>query len=220
VTPVYQLENAVESAGDYAEALRWIYRVEPVLGGLLLLLLFPLVLFVGAVIAAISRRSPLVRHTRVGWRGAALPMLKFRTMWDRTPRDGRLRLIDDIAGPPSAAKCGGDPRVTSRFAAICRRYSIDEIPQLYHVARGQMSFVGPRPITREELELHYGPHSAEVLRLKPGMTGLWQVLGRNRLTYHRRKQLDLLYVRRASPELYLRILLRTVPRVVGGYDAY
>ncbi len=119
-----------------------------------------------------------------------------------------------------ASKSNNDPRVVSRFAAICRRYSLDEIPQLFHVARGQMSFVGPRPITREELDRYYGPHAAEVLQLRPGITGLWQVLGRNRLSYARRMKLDILLVRRASPNLYFWILWRTVPKVVCGYDAF
>ncbi len=118
------------------------------------------------------------------------------------------------------SKASRDARVNSRFAAFCRRYSLDELPQLYHVARGEMSLVGPRPITLVELEDHYGACAEEVLSLRPGLTGLWQVMGRSRLTYARRKRLDLLLVRRASASLYFRILLRSIPCVLSGRDAY
>lgn len=148
-----------------------------------------------------------------------LRMLKFRTMWENDgPRKGSI-WVEDVASTVPVDKTATDPRIISRFAALCRRYSLDEIPQLYHVARGQMSFVGPRPITLGELEEHYGSHIAEVLCMRPGMTGLWQILGRSRLSYPRRVKLDLILVRRASPSLYFRILLRTVPKVIRGYDA-
>ena len=98
--------------------------------------------------------------------------------------------------------------------------SLDEMPQLVHVIRGEMSLVGPRPITRAELDAYYGNAAAEVLSLRPGITGLWQVMGRNRLTYAQRRRLDLWLVRRASPRLFFAILARTVPRVLSGRGAY
>jgi exopolysaccharide production protein ExoY len=106
-------------------------------------------------------------------------------MWGKDLPRQCLALVEDVADAIPASKQSNDPRVVSRFAALCRRYSLDEIPQLYHGARGQMSFVGPRPITREELHKYYGAHVAEVLSLRPGITGLWQALGRSRLTYAR-----------------------------------
>ena len=108
----------------------------------------------------------------------------------------------------------------SRFAAFCRRYSLDELPQLYHVARGEMSLVGPRPITLLELNEYYGASAAEVISLRPGLTGLWQVKGRNRLSYARRKRLDLFFVRNGSAGLYFQILLRSVSGVLSGRGAY
>jgi lipopolysaccharide/colanic/teichoic acid biosynthesis glycosyltransferase len=113
-----------------------------------------------------------------------------------------------------------DPRITSRFAAYCRKYSIDELPQLLHVAQGKMSLVGPRPMTVQELSDHYGREAPEVMRFKPGLTGLWQIRGRSRLGYRQRRRLDLLFVRRWSVGLYLRILLATIPRVLSGKDAW
>ena len=172
MTPVYDIENV--NPGAYAEdsPLRWIYRVEPVVATIALTILFPVAVIIGTVIAFLSGRSPLIRHTRVGHRGLPLPMLKFRTMWENgRPRDYSA-LIEDVSDSVPESKQEADPRVVSRFAALCRRYSLDEIPQLYHVARGQMSFVGPRPITRVELDKYYGPCSAEVLQLRPGLTRL------------------------------------------------
>ena len=147
-------------------------------------------------------------------------MLKFRTMWESRQACSPFFAIESVSGIVPDSKGGGDSRVTSRFAAFCRRYSLDELPQLYHVARGEMSLVGPRPLTMIELMTYYGPSAWEVLGIRPGLTGLWQVHGRNRLTYAQRRRLDLLLVRRASAGLYLWILSRSISKVLGGADAY
>ena len=190
--------------------LRTIYMFEPVAAAAALVLLLPVLIVVATAITALARRSPLIRHTRVGWRGETLAMLKFRTMW------GACESVD--CDP--TVKLADDPRITSRFAAWCRRTSIDELPQLFHVVRGQMSFVGPRPITRLEIDKFYGDCAEELLSLRPGLTGLWQLMGRSRLSYAARRELDLLLVRRASAGLYFSILLKTVPRVLTGTGAY
>ena len=217
--PSCEIESSRQSGRSGDSRLRWIYRLEPLAAAAALTLAFPLAVVLGVVIAILSGRSPLIRHTRVGWRGSPLPMLKFRTMWEKDFPRQYITLVEDVADAIPTSKQINDPRVVSKFAALCRRYSLDEIPQLYHVVRGQMSFVGPRPITREELDKYYGAYEAEVLSLRPGITGLWQVLGRSRLNYARRMRLDVILARRASPYLYLRIMLRTVPKVVRGYDA-
>jgi exopolysaccharide production protein ExoY len=103
---------------------------------------------------------------------------------------------------------------------LFRKYSIDELPQLWHVVQGKMSLVGPRPMTAQELSDRYGQAAAEVLRFRPGLTGLWQIRGRSRLNYGQRRRLDLLFVRSWSVRLYFRILLATVPRVLTGKDAW
>jgi exopolysaccharide production protein ExoY len=113
-----------------------------------------------------------------------------------------------------------DSRVTSRFAAFCRRYSIDELPQLYQVVTGQMSLIGPRPLTKLELDLYYGRNAAELLTRRPGISGLWQVSGRSRLSYRQRRRLDLFLVRKWSPGLYLQTLLATIPTVLTGRNAW
>jgi exopolysaccharide production protein ExoY len=187
---------------------------------LLLLLASPVIVGAGLVLAALSRRSPLIAHRRVGWRGAPLWMLKLRTMWEAElpARREWIEHIDDDLGPD--LKSAADPRVRSPFARFCRRHSIDELPQLWHVVTGEMSLVGPRPVTARELRLYYGAESAEILSVKPGLAGLWQISGRNRLTVAERRRLDLKLVRESGPALYLNILLRTLPEVVRGQNSW
>jgi lipopolysaccharide/colanic/teichoic acid biosynthesis glycosyltransferase len=154
--------------------------------------------------------------------GKALWILKLRTMWDNDC-SGPLFLIEYLRSselPLPSPKTACDPRVTSRFAAFCRRYSIDELPQLLQVVRGELALVGPRPLTRSELDAHYGTRAAELLARKPGLTGLWQISGRSRLTYSQRRRLDLFMIRNWSFALYVKILATTVPRVFGGKDAW
>ena len=148
-------------------------------------------------------------------------MLKLRTMWDDEPRPPAAPWVERIAddsGPARKAPC--DSRVPHAFARFCRRHSLDEFPQLLHVIRGEMSLVGPRPLTAAELRAHYGADAAEILALKPGIAGLWQTSGRNRLTYEQRRRLDLKFVRTRSAAMYARILLRTVPEVWRGGNAH
>jgi len=196
--------------------LSWLERLSALAVAILLL---PLFAIVAAVTAALSKSAPLVAHRRVGRNGVPFWMLKFRTMWNG--RGGAAGLVEHLSDSHVPhVKNGDDPRVTSRFAAFCRRHSIDELPQLWHVVRGEMSLVGPRPVTAAEWEAHYGASAAEVLRLKPGLSGLWQTRGRNRLTYRQRRRLDLFLARHYCLLLYLRILGSTLPRVIAGRDAW
>jgi exopolysaccharide production protein ExoY len=188
---------------------------------LLLVLLSPCMVLAAGAIAMLSRRSPLVAHRRIGQFGSSFWTLKFRTMWGEAAGEGRAGLIEfivDERGPES--KRLADPRVSSAFARFCRQFSIDELPQLVNVARGEMSLVGPRPLTEGELKKHYGTDAAEMLRVTPGITGLWQVTGRSRLSFERRRELDLFLVRNRSPRLYLTILMRTIPAVLKGKDGW
>jgi lipopolysaccharide/colanic/teichoic acid biosynthesis glycosyltransferase len=194
--------------------------VERLFALMMLLILSPLIALIAIAICVLSRRSPLVSHMRVGWQGRPLPMLKLRTMWDiDAPRTG-FCMVEDVSGAALAIRKAHDPRINSRLAAFCRRYSLDELPQLCHVARGEMSLVGPRPVTRAELDSYYPNCADEVLSMRPGMTGLWQVMGRNNLTWSTRRRLDLILVRNASVPLYLEILLRSIPCVIVGKGAF
>jgi lipopolysaccharide/colanic/teichoic acid biosynthesis glycosyltransferase len=187
-----------------------------------LVALAPLMLMVAIATAVLSRTSPLVAHRRLGLGGSPLWVLKFRTMWRRGPRAaGRFALVEYIVDESCPREKGvRDHRICSRFARFCRRHSIDELPQFLHVVRGEMSLVGPRPITDSEWKLHYRPHAAEVLDVKPGLSGLWQIRGRSRLTYEQRRDLDLALVRNRSLKLYFQILLWTLPEIWNGRNAW
>ncbi len=196
---------------------------ERISAACLLAALSPLVVGCGLVISLISRRTPLIAHRRVGWRGDTLWMLKVRTMWNGAVASGERRwrwveYIEDEFGPEQ--KQAGDARVTNWFARFCRRHSIDEIPQLWHVIRGEMALVGPRPMTASEIRRYYGADAEELLQVKPGMAGLWQVSGRNLLTYAQRRQLDLEFVRDRSLQMYAKILLRTLPEICRGAGSW
>ncbi|HLJ49614.1 MAG TPA: sugar transferase [Bryobacteraceae bacterium] len=193
---------------------------ERLAAAVILLAISPALTFIAVVTWLLSGRSPLVAHLRVGHRGRPLWVFKYRTMWDRPARNWGFRWVEYLPANGSVAKSVDDPRVTSRFARFCRRHSLDELPQLLHVARGEMSFVGPRPITSSEIDEYYRDHAAEVLSARPGLTGLWQIRGRNRLTYRQRLRLDLFLVRRGCASLYFRVLLATLPRVLTGKDAW
>jgi lipopolysaccharide/colanic/teichoic acid biosynthesis glycosyltransferase len=199
--------------------LAWAERIGALVT---LLLLFPGLAIAAAAIWLLSARSPLIAHARVGRFGGRIWVLKLRTMWSapvrwRLPALFEVERIDGAHVP--ASKKAPDARVTSGFAALCRRYSIDELPQLWNVLRGEMSLVGPRPLTAPELRQWYGRDAHRILLWKPGLTGLWQIKGRSALSYRQRRRLDLFLVKNWSLALYFRILMATVPRALSGDNA-
>jgi exopolysaccharide production protein ExoY len=202
-------------------AIKLLYAVEPLAAALCLICLSPFLLILAFAIRVASGASPLVAHRRVGRHAKTLWVYKFRTMWpsaNRAPQSAFF--IERVADDKPKLKMAPDPRVTSSFASFCRRHSIDELPQLALVAAGRMSVVGPRPITRFELNEHYDADAMEVLSVKPGLTGLWQVRGRSRLMYRQRKRFDLFLVRRFSVGLYFRIVMLTIPDVLFARNAW
>lgn len=201
--------------------LNLLYVLEPVTAALCLIWLSPFLVMLALAIRVLSGASPLVAHRRVGRHGKTLWVYKFRSMWSSgAPARGSAFFVEKVADDEPKPKLGPDPRVTSAFASFCRRHSIDELPQLALVALGRMSIVGPRPITRFELNEYYQPDALEVLSVKPGLTGLWQIRGRSRLTYRQRKRFDLFLVRRFSAGLYFQILAATIPDVLNGRNAW
>jgi lipopolysaccharide/colanic/teichoic acid biosynthesis glycosyltransferase len=166
-----------------------------------------------AVALAIRVTSPgpvLFRALRAGVDGRTFGMLKFRTMQPGAP---------DLRNPDgSTFNAADDPRVT-RVGAWLRRTSLDELPQLWNVIRGEMSLVGPRPDLPDQLAL-YSTADRERLRVRPGITGLAQVRGRNRLSWEQRRQIDLEYVASHTMWLDLSILARTVPGVLFGRGVF
>lgn len=199
------------------------YRIDPLAALVLGALAAPVIAVAGLSILLLSRRSPFIAHERVGIGGSSFWMWKLRTMWPSgEPGGGSFRLVEYVTDTRTPGlKSARDHRISSRFALFCRKFSIDELPQLFHVMAGQMSLVGPRPITRQELQQYYGAQTAnQVLRLRPGITGLWQIQGRSSLSFDERRDLDLQLVRTFNLRLYCSILLRTIPRVVCGNDSY
>ncbi len=163
-----------------------------------------------AVVFAADRHAPLFGHRRVGRGGVPFTCWKIRTM----APDAEARLEEILARDPDSAaewranhKLSHDPRIT-RIGEFLRRTSLDELPQLWNVLRGEMSFVGPRPVTEPELE-KYGAARAAYCAVRPGITGLWQVSGRNSLSYEERVALDARYARGVGLGRDLRILLGT-----------
>jgi exopolysaccharide production protein ExoY len=195
---------------------------ERAAGLVLLAVAAPVIAVSGLIVAILARRSPLVAHLRVGQDQTLFWMLKLRSMWATEPvRDRERGWIERVVAEPEGDhKIPDDSRVTSRFAVFCRRHSIDELPQLWHVFRGEMSLVGPRPLTRGEIVRYIGVHAAELLSRKPGLTGLWQVSGRSTVPFPERAALDLRLVRTLTPSVYLKILLRTIPALISGSGAW
>ncbi len=201
---------------------------DVVLASLSLLVLSPFWLVIALLIRLDSRGPVLYRQERVGMDGRVFLFLKFRTMRtdadDREHREYQRRLIqgqpDTNLGDTKRPvyKLHADPRVT-RVGRVLRRLSLDEMPQLLNVLRGDMSIVGPRPPIPYEVEAYAHWHRKR-LDMKPGLTGLWQVSGRNRLTFDEMVRLDLFYIENWSLLLDLRILLKTLPVVLRGDDAY
>ena len=190
-------------------------RIVAALG--LVLLALPM-LALAALILIDSRGSVLCRQVRVGRRGALFTMYKFRSM-----ADGAEDLQEELASITGQEKSPlfklrQDPRVT-RVGSFLRRSSLDELPQLINVLRGEMSLVGPRPPFPREVE-RYETWQLARLEAVPGMTGLWQVSGRSELPFEDMVRLDLEYIDHWSLGLDCKILLRTVPAVFGGHGAF
>lgn len=200
----------------------WMKRCIDLLLCLLILpLLLPLGLVLGLLIRLDSPGSVLYRQRRIGQGGRPLSIYKFRTM----AADADAVLDDWLARDAALReewerdhKLRHDPRVT-RMGAFLRKTSLDELPQLINVVMGGMSLVGPRPIVAGEME-KYGEVYDEYCRVKPGITGLWQISGRNDTSYEERVAYDHYYINNWSVWMDLWILGRTVPVVLSGYGAY
>jgi exopolysaccharide production protein ExoY len=179
-----------------------------------LVFLIPGLLLIAAILFAIDGGPVIYRHDRVGKNGRIFGCLKFRSMY----RDAGRRLEEILENDPArrkewaeSQKLSDDPRV-HRFGRLLRRSSLDELPQLFNVLRGEMSIVGPRPIITDELP-RYGENADFYLAVTPGITGLWQISGRNGTGYDERVRLDVEYCRTRSTRGDLIIMLKTV-RVV------
>ena len=186
-----------------------------------LVLLSPLFLMV-AMLVKLSDNGPIFYgHKRIGRGGRIFSCLKFRTM---VP-DGERVLNAYLAANPEAnaewlatRKLKNDPRVT-RVGQVLRKLSLDELPQILNILQGDMSLVGPRPVVRDELEI-YGSAAVYYLKSRPGLTGLWQVSGRNDVSYDTRVAFDRHYVENWSLSEDIRIIFKTVPAVWMSRGSY
>jgi Undecaprenyl-phosphate galactose phosphotransferase WbaP len=189
-----------------------------IFGGILLL---PLLFYLAVAVKMSSRGPIFYGHERIGRYGRRFKAWKFRTMF----QDANLVLDQYLEDNPEAKdewerdhKLKYDPRIT-RIGRFLRKTSLDEVPQLWNVILGDMSLVGPRPIVTKEIE-KYGPYFSLYTMVKPGITGLWQVSGRNNTTYDERVQLDAYYVRNWSPWMDAFLLIKTIRIVLFARGAY
>ncbi|MFN1835350.1 sugar transferase [Balneola sp. MJW-20] len=200
---------------------RVISRVLDVIISLIAIVVFFPVMVIVASIVFFSNGNPVIfKQDRLGRYGRKFQIMKFRTM--RTDAEiilqededlYQLYVNNDYKLPPDQ-----DPRLV-KFGAFLRRSSLDELPQLFSVLKGDMSIVGPRPIVPVELERYEG-HEQDFLSVKPGITGLWQVTGRSEIEYPQRKYLDLLYIENQSVFSDLKILFKTIYVVIRKSGAH
>lgn len=185
-----------------------------------LVILSPLMILIGILIKLDSSGPILYRQKRLGCGGAPFDIFKYRTMYS-PPGLSDLQEEEEVPYDPDwfrLQKIYDDPRIT-RVGRILRKTSLDELPQLWNVVRGEMSLVGPRPILPLQRSL-YADYYSNYIQARPGMTGLWQVSGRNLLSFSERVDWDQQYLENWSFVLDLQILARTVSAVVRGVGAY
>lgn len=217
--------RASDSVGSYA-----IKRSLDIAGAIIvLLLLSPLMLVIAIAVAVTSPGPVIFKQVRLGKRGVPFNFYKFRSMYcnadDQVHRDYVAKLIaGDVQGinqgdeTKPLYKMKDDRRIT-RIGRLIRKTSMDELPQLFNVARGDMSLVGPRPPLPYEAEKYQSWHLRRVLEVKPGITGLWQVNGRSKTSFDEMVRMDLRYTRNCSLALDLKILIKTVKVVLRGDGA-
>ena len=219
-TPVAGLPLIHVDRPTYRGANRLLKKSFDVIGASLLLFTFAPILLILAIAIRIADRGPIFfRQERVGINSRSFRMIKFRSMvTDAEARLAELRQDDRDAGNNILFKMKRDPRVT-RVGRWLRRFSLDELPQLFNVLKGDMSLVGPRPPLRAEVDL-YGDDARLRLLVKPGLTGLWQVSGRSDLTWEDTVRLDVYYVENWSITGDIVILWKTMKAVLASSGAY
>jgi exopolysaccharide biosynthesis polyprenyl glycosylphosphotransferase len=211
--PLFELKPPVFEGVDYAMKRTF----DVVIASLLLLVLAPLLASIALAIRLSSRGPVIYASSRPGIGGEPFACFKFRTMFrDADQRQADLESLNEASG--ALFKIRDDPRMTP-VGRFLRRYSLDELPQLVNVLRGEMSLVGPRPLPQRDFERLAPWHKKRYLVL-PGITGLWQVSGRSELDFDDLVRLDFLYLERWSVFLDLTILVKTVPAVLTRRGAF
>lgn len=216
--------NIIEISGGLLYILNLkIKRLIDVILSILLMPFFAIIFLICAILIRIESRGPIIfSQERVGKDGRLFRIYKFRTMYinsDDILKEELLRDPELRNEWENFRKLKRDPRIT-RVGRILRRLSLDELPQIVNVLKGEMSLVGPRPITLEELDKYYQKFASLYKLVPPGLTGLWQVSGRNEIAYDTRVKLDVYYILNWSLLLDLYILLKTIPAVISGRGSY
>lgn len=220
VTPLHTADALPRISPHPADTLylRAGKRFLDVVGALLALIVTSPLMLLAALLIKIESRGPILyKSTRLGWGGKPFTFLKLRSMVnDAHQKRHHVEHLNECDGP--VFKISNDPRVT-RVGRLLRRTSIDELPQLFNVLRGDMTLVGPRPPIPEEVR-RYEPWQLKRLSVRPGLTCLWQISGRSRIGFQEWMRLDLEYIRHQSLAMDLKILVRTIPAVVSRDGAY
>ena len=218
LNPLYKtgLAAAVTKRADITKR-----AIDIVLAALALIFLLPVMALIALILFLQDGWPIFFSHRRIGLHGREFWCLKFRTM----KRDAEQRLADLLQNCEAARqewettqKLKNDPRITL-FGSFLRRSSLDELPQLINVLRGEMSLVGPRPIVSAEIP-RYADAFAHYVTLRPGLTGLWQISGRSDTSYSERVRLDMLYAKTGTLRTDLIILIKTVAVVMLGRGSY
>jgi lipopolysaccharide/colanic/teichoic acid biosynthesis glycosyltransferase len=194
--------------------------IDVVVAAILLIILLPVMASI-ALLVWTEGRSIIFGHTRIGRGGRSFRCLKFRTMVPDAESALKALLARDAAAAElwtKSRKLHKDPRITP-IGSFLRATSLDELPQLFNVLRGDMSLVGPRPVVQAELVEQYGSAASAYLSVRPGITGLWQISGRSNTSYTERVALDVEYVKSFSLWGDLKILTKTVPAVLARRGA-
>jgi len=198
-------------------------RIFDILFSVLVLTLgSPLFLLIALLIKCTSKGKVIYYQTRVGRGGKTFKCYKFRTMYKDADR--RLQSMLDESEEMrkewiEQRKLKKDPRVT-RIGKLLRKTSLDELPQFYNVLKGNLSIVGPRPVVQEEINEYFGVKAYKILSIRPGLTGIWQVSGRNNTSYAHRVHLDETYVDTRSFWLDLKLIIKTIPCMLFARGAY
>lgn len=216
------LAPAIQERGRLISADPFEVRALDILGAVALGIVFlPLMFFIALAVFLADPGPVFFKQKRIGRNGKVFDCYKFRTM----AIDAEARLAEVLARDPKARaewnrdhKLRDDPRIVG-IGSFLRKSSLDELPQLWNVLRGDMSLVGPRPIVEPEAH-KYGKYLAYYCSVRPGLTGLWQISGRNDVSYRRRVAFDVVYARKGKVADNVRILLLTVPSVLTSRGSY
>lgn len=188
----------------------------------ILISLSPLFILIALIIKLSSKGDIIFHQVRVGKGGVPFKCYKFRTMYS----DAEMRLKEILKENPlmqlewnTFYKLKNDPRI-SQVGSILRKTSLDELPQFWNVLKGDISVIGPRPVTEDEIFKYYGEKAKKILSIRPGITGLWQISGRSKVSYEKRVELDERYLNDRTFFLDLKILAKTLPSMISKRGAY